>query len=90
MEFGLTNDPGKFQLAINILLSSIRWKFEIVYLEDIILFSKTIEDHMTLQNAVLALLKDAGLTLKIRKCLFQQDQVEYLGYIVIHGCLQIA
>lgn len=82
MPFGLTNAPYTFQHAIYIVLSSVRWKFSIVYLDDIIIFSKWIDYHMTHLKVVLSLLKDGGLTLKVRKCFFVQDRSKYLGHIV--------
>lgn len=88
--FGLTNSPGMFQRAVDIVLSSVRWKFAILYLNDVTVFSKTRDAPLTHLKAVLTLLKDAELTLKLRKCLFLQGLVKYLRQIVSPSCLHVA
>lgn len=82
MPFRLTNSAGTFQRAIDIILSPVRWKFATVYFDDIIVFSKTIDKLIVHLKAVLVLLKDGGLTMKLRKCFFLQTRFEYLGHIV--------
>jgi hypothetical protein len=52
-----------------------------VYLDDVILFSKTIKDHLNHLRTVFDLLRKAGLKIKPSKCIFLQTEVEYLGHI---------
>ena len=52
-----------------------------VYLDDVIVFSKTIKDHLKNLRSVFDLLRKAGLKIKPSKCIFLQTEVEYLGYI---------
>lgn len=90
MQFGLTDGPDTFQRTIDIVLSSVRWKFAIFYLDDIIVFSKTIVEHMAHLKAILTLLKDGEVIMKPHKCFFLQTHVEYLGHIMSLGCLNVA
>lgn len=82
MPFGLRNAPASFQRAIDIILSSVHFKSVIVYLENIIVFSKNIDEHMDNLETVLSLLQNAGLTIKLNKCFFMHESIEYLGNIV--------
>jgi hypothetical protein len=67
MPFGLCNAPGTFQRAMNNILQKVLYEFALVYLDDIIVFSKTIDDHITHLNAVFELLEQQGLKLKLSK-----------------------
>ena len=53
-----------------------------LYLDDVILFSKTIKDHLNRLRSVFHLLRKAGLKIKPSKCIFLQTEVEYLGHIL--------
>lgn len=61
----------------------------LVYLADIIDFSKSIEKHMEYVNKILQRLKEAGVTFEIKKCEFFTDTVEYFGHIIKPGKLEI-
>ncbi len=82
MPFGLCNAPGTFQQAMNNILKKVLYEFALVYLDDIIVFSKTIDDHITHLNAVFELLEQEGLKLKLSKCNFFKTKIEYLGHII--------
>ena len=82
MPFGLTNAPATFQRLINNVLRPALKKYALVYLDDVIIFSKTIEEHIQHIESVFKLLREAGLKIKLSKCTFLQKQVEYLGHIV--------
>ncbi|KZS05670.1 Uncharacterized protein APZ42_031079 [Daphnia magna] len=82
MPFGLTNAPRNFQRAMNNILKTVLYKFALVYLDDIIVFSNSISDHVTHLEAVFRLFKQAGLKLKRKKCEFFKEELDYLGYIV--------
>ena len=79
MRFGLCNGPAKFQRTLDILLAGLRWKSCLVCLDDIIVFSRSIEHHFKHLGEILAILKDAGLSLKLRKCKFFTKTVDYFG-----------
>jgi Reverse transcriptase (RNA-dependent DNA polymerase) len=70
LPFGLRNAPATFERAIDIILSGIKWKTCLVYLDDVIVFYKSKTDHITHVAEALTLLENAGLSLKLKKCLF--------------------
>jgi hypothetical protein len=82
MPFGLTNAPATFQRAIQAALAGLNYIQLCCYLDDVILFSKTEEEHLELIEQVFRRLKEAGMTLKASKCKFFSDKVEYLGHVV--------
>ena len=89
MPFGLTNAPATFQRALDIVLTKFKWKSCLVYIDDILIFSKTVEDHIRHVDEILTTLTEANITLKISKCRFFSDTVEYLGHLIKPGQLQI-
>lgn len=78
--FGLRNAPAYFQRSMQAALADV--PKACIYLDDIVLFSSTFEEHMQTLNHVLARLRDVGLRLKRSKCRFLQQRTEYLGHIV--------
>lgn len=83
MPFGLTNAPPVFQRYINLVLRElIEAKKIVVYLDDINVGSKTVEEHTEVVESVLRLFAEAGLKLNLRKCKFAYDELQYLGYVV--------
>lgn len=90
MPFGLGNAPESFKRAMDIILSSVRFKSVLVYLADIIVFSKNIKEHLDNLETVLSSLQNAGMTIKINKCFFLHDLMEYLSHIVKPKELSVA
>jgi len=82
MPFGLCNAPGTFERLMETVLRGMQWERAVLYLDDIIIFSETIEDHMQRVEEILIRLKQANLMLKPSKCHFFKKQVEFLGHIV--------
>ena len=89
MPFGLTNAPATFQRTLDILLSSYKWTSCIVYLDDVIIFSKDVKTHLKQVESVLRTLHAAGVTLKLDKCNFFTQKVKYLGHILRPGTLSV-
>eukprot|EP00171_Calliarthron_tuberculosum_P013936 IDg13936t1 len=89
MPFGLMNAPATFQRALDIILAGYKWQTCLVYLDDVIVFSKTYEEHLTHLDQVLTALKGAGVTLQLRKCEFFTDRIKYLGHIIRPGTLEV-
>jgi len=89
LPFGMTNAPATFQRAIDMILSGVKWKTCLVYLDDVIVFSRTVEEHITHLDEVFGLLSRAGVSLKASKCFFFQEEVEYLGHIVGRGHIRV-
>jgi hypothetical protein len=82
MPFGLTNAPATFQRFMNDVLKSVIKKFALVYLDDVIIYSKTLQQHIVHIEKVLDLLRKAGLKIKISKCTLLQTSVNYLGHVI--------
>ena len=82
MSFELCNAPATFQSIMNTVLKEENWKFAIPYLDDIIVFSQSIEEHKRHLEIVLGELKATGLTLNSKKSKFFQTEVEFLGNVI--------
>lgn len=80
MPFGLVNAPSVFQRAINKILSKARVKYALVYMDDILIPARSFEEGLSRLEEVLELLKGGGLTLKLSKCRFFFDKIDYLGF----------
>ncbi|MBW0529377.1 hypothetical protein O181_069092 [Austropuccinia psidii MF-1] len=82
MPFGLTNAPASFQNLVNDIFADFLDVFVVVYLDDIMVFSSSEEEHVKHVASVLQRLTDNNLFAKASKCVFHASSVEYLGYVV--------
>ena len=86
MPFGLTNAPAVFQRLMQRLLTGLNPAagpdFVVVYIDDILVFSSTLEEHLCHLRAVIKRISEAGLKLKPSKCRFVRSEVEYLGHLI--------
>ena len=82
MPFGATNAPATFQRLMHDCLGDLNMNWCIVYLDDIIIFSDTQEEHLKRLEAVFQKLIAGGLKLKPSKCHFFKEEIEYLGHVV--------
>ena len=80
MPFGLTNALATFQMLKDKLFSGQERDSIFVYLDDILIVSNSMEDHLRDVGLVLDKLSEAGLQLKPSKCSFARKEVEYLGF----------
>lgn len=78
---GITNAPSTFQRLMEKCMGDINLSEVLVFLDDLIVFSDTLEEHERRLH-VLGCLKDYGLKLSLEKCKFFQKSVKYLGHIV--------
>jgi transposase InsO family protein len=82
MPFGLTNAPATCQELINNVLRVHLDKTVVAYLDDILVYSKTLEEHIRHVTEVLECLRKADLRLKPEKCEWHKEEVEFLGFVV--------
>ena len=85
MSFGLINAPSTFQRLMEYVLHNCHWSIAMVYLDDILVYGKTIEETMANLEEILKRLEAAGLKLKPKKCKLFKTEVLYLGYIIGRG-----
>ena len=86
MPFGLKNAPAEFQRTMENILGKCRDRIVIPYLDDLIVFSKSFEEHLEHLKLVLRRLREHGVKLKGCKCNFFKRKVKFLGTIVSeHG-----
>src|SRR5437762_10983806 len=89
MPFGLTNMPTAFQSLMNNILQGCLDCFTSAFLDNIIIYSRTLEKHKRHVTEVLEWLAKAGLYLKRKKCEFHKTEVEFLSVIIGHGTIHI-
>jgi hypothetical protein len=82
MPFGLCNAPATFQSYINTTLQSLLDDFCTAYLDDILIFSNTLEEHRRHVREVLERLRKVELYVDVKKCEFHSQKVKYLGMII--------
>jgi hypothetical protein len=82
MPFGLCNAPSTFQNTMNALFQEHLRRFVIVFFDDILVYSKTLEDHITHLEVIFNCLLEHQFFLKQSKCTLAQPSISYLGHIV--------
>ena len=82
MPFGLANAPSTFQRLMHAVLRGLQYQICLVYLDDIIVYSRSFADHINHLNDVFSRLRSANVKLKPSKCSFARSSVEYLGHVV--------
>jgi hypothetical protein len=82
MSFGLTNAPATFMRLMDDILRPFTNSFVVVYLDDILIFSKSWEGHLQHLRQVLNTLRQHQLDANLEKCSFGMTRIQYLGYIV--------
>jgi hypothetical protein len=88
MPFGLCNAPATFQRAMDGIFRKENRKFVIPYLDDIIVYSKTLEDHEKHLRIVLGKLKAVGISLNEAKCKFFRTKLKILGNVISEGTIE--
>ena len=81
LPYGLTNAPTTFMTLMDIVLRPYLGKFVIVFLDDILVYSTTLEEHLENLRKVFQFLRENALYVKDSKCKFLKDSIQYLGHI---------
>jgi len=82
MPFGLINAPATFQSLMNTIFGSLLRKRVLVFMDDILIYSATLEEHIKLLAEVFDILEKHPFFLKRSKCAFAQPVIEYLGHVI--------
>ena len=78
LPMGLTSAPGAFQYLMELILAGLSYEVALIYLDDIIIFGKSFEEHLSRLELVLCRTKEAGLKIKGSKCRFFQKRTNFL------------
>ena len=82
LPLGLNNAPATYQRLMEQCLGDLNMKICAIYLDDLIIFSSSLEEHLERLDRVLNRLKECNLKLIPKKCMFLQTEVKYVGHIV--------
>jgi hypothetical protein len=82
MHFSLTNAPSTFMRLMNEVLHLFIDKFVVVYFNDILIYNKSLDEHIEHLRAVFCALHEARLFAKLEKCTFYTNRDAFLGYVV--------
>ena len=90
MFFGLSNSPATFQTMMDGIFEDLISKgVVVVYLDNILIFTKTLKEHREVVRQVMELLQKHGLSLKPEKCEFERTSVEYLRVVISHDSVKM-
>ena len=87
--FGLSGAPGSFQRLMTIILGELSWNSALAYLDDVMVWSETWDEHLRRLKAVFQKFREAGMKLNPEKCQFGQQCIEFLGHIISSKGLEI-
>jgi len=82
MPFVLCYAPAKFQRLMNVVLGRLKWTIALVYLDAIVVYSKTFDEPVANLYQIFRVIREAGLKLKPSKCTFRENKLLYLGHII--------
>jgi hypothetical protein len=82
IHFGLTNAPSTFMHLMNEVIYSFIGKFMVIYFDDILIYNKSLDEHIEHLRAIFGALREARLFANLEKCTFCTDRVAFLGYVV--------
>ena len=90
MPFGLINAPFTFQRIMNHIFKNLLWKTVLVYMDDILIFSKDTESHKIHLKQVFTILSSHGLIINTKKCKFFYQEIDFLGLTICNGKMIIS
>lgn len=87
MLFGLLNAPNTFKSLINHVLRLFLGKLIVVYVDDILIYSSSLDDHLQHIWSIFKILQKKQLYVKANKCTFCSENLIFLGFVVVHKAL---
>lgn len=88
MPFGFKSALGTFHLAIDLIPSTEKWQFALMYVDDIVRFSRTLHVHIDHLRQVMTLLTGNNVMNKLKNCEFFTNCINHSGYGILPGCLE--
>ena len=82
MPFGLTNSGASFHRLMGHILRGLEYRYALIYIDDIIMFSKSVDEHLPHLEEVFKRLRETNIKLNPKKCNFVKQKVEYLGHVI--------
>lgn len=90
MPLGLRNVPGAFHKPMDVIPSTVRLQYALVYIDDTVIFSGAPQKHIGHVCKILTLLRDAGVSPKLKKCKFFTEIIDYVGHIICLRRLEVS
>lgn len=81
----ITKRSDTFQRAMDVILSTVKWKYALLYLDNFAMFSRTPEERIKHTGTILRLVEDIGVALKLTKCALFKHGIDYLRYFLRPG-----
>lgn len=88
LPFGLSNSPASFQRLMDVVLGNAKYEFAMAYMDDVVVFSRTFEEHLEHLTIVLERMRNAGLTFNPGKVQLAEPKINLLGFVVDSGTLR--
>lgn len=88
LPFGLSNSPASFQRLMDVVLVNAKYEFAMAYMDDVVVFSRTFEEHLEHLTIVLERMRNAGLTINPGKVKLAEPKINLLGFVVDSGTLR--
>jgi hypothetical protein len=89
MPFGVTNAPAIFMNYMNRIFQPYLDKFVVIFIDDILIYSKDPQEHVEHLRIVLEILREKKLFAKFSKCEFWLDEVKFLGHVISQGGVSV-
>ena len=90
LPYGLCNGPSSYQRLMMQILGDLMWKGVLVYLDDVLIYSRSMEDHVMMLTEVFTRFRQHNLKLNPTKCGFARSEVTFLGHVLSGGCVRPA